>query len=93
MQLNAISRGESKITRTQPFERRTIGADDVRVERFRRRDEPRIVLAHSSRGGALKQSASLRLGEVQPLNRESLKRSERRSRVGGSLEDLLHAHD
>jgi hypothetical protein len=84
---------EAKISRAQPFKRRTIGADHVRAEGFRRRDEPRIVLAKPSRGTALKQCASLRLSEVQSLNGETLQRRERSRRVGGSFEDLLYAHD
>ena len=63
---------KAQVASTQSFERGTVCADDICIERFGSGDEPRVVLAKTFRRPTLEQRAPSRLRELQALNGESL---------------------
>lgn len=63
-----VALAEAQITRAESFERGTIGADNVRVQRVGSSHQPRVVLAQSARCAGLNQSAPSCVSEVQTLD-------------------------
>ncbi len=80
---------KAKISFTQALERRTVCTDHLGLQQFGSGHEPGIVLAEAGMGTALQHGTSTGMCKMQPLNRESLKRRDRRSLVRGAFEQFL----
>lgn len=81
------------VSAAQPLERGPVLANDIGAEGLGSRNEPRVVLAHSTRRPALQQSTSASLRQLQPLDGEPLQRSMSRGFIRRSLQELFHCDD
>ncbi len=84
---------KAHITRTEPLECRSIRPNHIGAQCVRNCHQPSVILTHSFLGTPLQKRASSRLGKVQSLNRESLKRGERGSFIRRAFQNLFNAHD
>jgi hypothetical protein len=84
---------ESEAPFAEPLEGSPIRSNDVRIDRLRRRNEPGIVVPETSRRPPLQGGASHGMRQMEPLNRETLKRRQRCSFVDAALEQFFDGDD